>query len=542
MTERERALRTDFLALSENAQKLYIRLLTRRGPAIRRDKISYTEITDINEAAAVLVAEQFLIINPVLADPDQEIDSDSNTNILETLLSLLTKVELIACVKELCPEMAAQISGKRKPDIQSQIITSVKEARLQSWLYDHHHFYFPLRTEDFELYQLAFFGNLHQSLTEFVVEELGHIKYEPYNLCQETRYFQDRVELEQMQLYSQVSHLLELEHKDMPAETLFALYKELPDPATEHRSLGRRFDKICNLLGRQLERLEEYDLALEVYVGTKTPPARERMCRIWVKQGYLQLAIDQCEHMLARPYNEEEREFAHFFLSKLKPEDWLPQKKLQEQALKLIPRSTLTLPKSDQSVELTVAEALTKNEGDACWHCENLLWNTLFGLTYWQVIFAPVPGAFHNPFQSGPTDLHTPTFLSDRESEFQKVQNLLDDSNALHKHILDNFESKQNIANRFVPWKAIDRELLTIALERVPIEVLKSVFSRLWVDTRSNRSGFPDLIHFPSEGGFKLVEVKGPGDKLQKNQIRWLTYFLDNNIPCQVVDVVWQED
>ena len=36
-------------------------------------------------------------------------------------------------------------------------------------------------------------------------------------------------------------------------------------------------------------------------------------------------------------------------------------------------------------------------------------------------------------------------------------------------------------------------------------------------DLRNNCSGFPDLILF-RDGQYELVEVKGPGDRLQINQ------------------------
>lgn len=536
MTEREQALRTDFLALPENAQKLYVRLLTRRGPAIRRDKVAYAEIEDMEQASDTLLSTNFLQINPDARD------EEALGTQVEVLLPLLTKAELLQCIQQLCPSAFPMAKSQKKIEIQSLLLTNLAAEALLTWIYEHFQFYIPLRAEDFELYQLAFFGNQHQSLTEFVVEELGHIRYENYSLCEETRYFRERDELEQMYLYSQISQALEIDYRNMPTETLLQLFQELPRPSTDHHSLRRRFDKICNLLGRQLERLEAYDLALEVYTAIETPPARERMCRIWVKQEQFDLAINQCELMQSKPYNEEEREFAQFFLSKLKPEQWQPLRKEQEKILKLIPRDTLTLPKLDQPVELSVAQALIAKDEDLCWYCENTLWNALFGLTYWQVIFAPVTGAFHHPFQSGPADLHTPSFLTKRENYYQPIQDLFENPNALHQHILNNFDNKQNIANRFVAWKVLDREMLTTAFERLPVEVLKLVFARLWTDIKSNRSGFSDLIYFPADGGFELIEVKGPGDKLQKNQIRWLTYFKENNIPARVIDVVWQDD
>jgi hypothetical protein len=57
----------------------------------------------------------------------------------------------------------------------------------------------------------------------------------------------------------------------------------------------------------------------------------------------------------------------------------------------------------------------------------------------------------------------------------------------------------------------------------------------------ANRSGLPDLIQlWPGERRYRLIEVKGPGDRLQDNQIRWLSFCVAREIPVCVVKVSWQ--
>ncbi len=51
----------------------------------------------------------------------------------------------------------------------------------------------------------------------------------------------------------------------------------------------------------------------------------------------------------------------------------------------------------------------------------------------------------------------------------------------------------------------------------------------------------PDLIQFwPAEGRYRMIEVKGPGDRLQDNQRRWLDFFAAHDIPVSVCHVQWQ--
>jgi hypothetical protein len=47
----------------------------------------------------------------------------------------------------------------------------------------------------------------------------------------------------------------------------------------------------------------------------------------------------------------------------------------------------------------------------------------------------------------------------------------------------------------------------------------------LLLDIKANRAGMPDLIQFwPQDKTYRMIEVKGPGDRLQDNQLRWLEF------------------
>jgi hypothetical protein len=77
--------------------------------------------------------------------------------------------------------------------------------------------------------------------------------------------------------------------------------------------------------------------------------------------------------------------------------------------------------------------------------------------------------------------------------------------------------------------------LLQHALHCIPATHLEAIFRRLLLDVHGNRSGLPDLIQFwPDERRYRMVEVKGPGDRLQDNQIRWLDFCHARDIPVSV--------
>jgi hypothetical protein len=50
-----------------------------------------------------------------------------------------------------------------------------------------------------------------------------------------------------------------------------------------------------------------------------------------------------------------------------------------------------------------------------------------------------------------------------------------------------------------------------------------------------NRSGFPDLVQFwPDQNRYRMIEVKGPGDRLQDNQRRFLEFCVAHDMPVSV--------
>jgi len=115
------------------------------------------------------------------------------------------------------------------------------------------------------------------------------------------------------------------------------------------------------------------------------------------------------------------------------------------------------------------------------------------------------------------------------------------DTGQHHAAIRQRFAEKHGVQSPFVFWGAVTQELLDLSLACIPAAHLRRVFERLLRDLPGNRAGLPDLVRFwPAEQRYELVEVKGPGDHLQDNQIRWLEFFHAEGIPASVCHVQWQ--
>ena len=174
-------------------------------------------------------------------------------------------------------------------------------------------------------------------------------------------------------------------------------------------------------------------------------------------------------------------------------------------------------------------------------YVENHLMNALFGLAFWEQIFAPLPGCFHNAYQSGPTDMYEPGFRRRREAALRARLDQLA-AGELDRELGAAYRRYLGYQCRWVNWRRIDEDLVTLAAAIIPAGHLVAVWERMLFDPGENRRGFPDLIALGDKPGeYCLIEVKGPGDALQDSQKRWLRFFGQAGIPCSVAWVAWQD-
>jgi hypothetical protein len=145
-----------------------------------------------------------------------------------------------------------------------------------------------------------------------------------------------------------------------------------------------------------------------------------------------------------------------------------------------------------------------------------------------------VAGAFFHDFQHGPADLGSAHFFRRRQELFQECFAELE-SQAYQERMFKTFKDKAAIQSPFVNWNVLNERLLAWALACFPAEHLKRWFEWMVRDIAVNRAGFPDLVQFwPRERRYRLIEVKGPGDKLQDNQKRFLELCVAHRMPVAV--------
>ena len=371
LLESERDYLRRAFTLSVDAQRLYARLLTRKGPLIRIDSLCYREVFDVAGALAELEASALLQRDPPLP--------------ADQFLERLTRDELAALfpyIRVARKDLQVDTIAARYPDHHVREVVARR-----------HGMCVTLDGERLSLMQTLFFGESRADLSTFVLEDLGMWRFETYALDPGRRQFRDRPELDDFLAMSALRlplHRLEARWQhDVAVEVLAALWD-----IRERRALERVRGGLVNLLGRCAERAADYDVALSAYGRASRAPGRERRVRLLRRLGDHAAAAASLDAIERAPLSAGERYFAQQFR--------LPRRRTRRGPTERVQR--ICAPPTD-GVEAAALAALTRDGGDGR-HLENLASLGMLGLAFWDVIFAPVDGAFVNPYQDRPLDLY----------------------------------------------------------------------------------------------------------------------------------------
>lgn len=504
-------------ALPLCSRALLVRMVMRKGEFFRYAKLNYAEIGCPDVAAKPLVNLGWVTYNPELS--------------IDQLFGLLRKAEVVEA-------FGISTSGKlkRKSELLDDLRLEFNEERsLKQWTSGSEESVYKVNVTSLcERLRLMFFGNLYQDWSEFVLADLGIYRYEHVEFSETSRGFRSRQDIEDY------LHLHRCRERFKDGDDLDKILPDVPSSPYENIWLEGRRNKLLYRLAQQYERCGELKSALEIYRNCSYPGARLRSIRVLEKNEEPVTALTLSEKASIAPESESEQQALSRILPRLRRKVGYP--KIVSIKVKLVEEQLLTLPYPTiaDSVERIVQSHLS-HEDHPVFYVENALINSLFGLLCWPAIFAAIPGAFFHPFHHGPADLHSPDFYQKRRAIFEMCLSQLDDG-IYQQKIIQTFHDKSGIQSPFVFWNLLDEGLLMLALHCIPASHLRKYFERILCDISVNRSGLPDLIQFwPQEKRYRLLEVKGPGDRLQDNQTRWINYCIEHEMPVAVTYVQWRE-
>ena len=489
-----------YLEASSDAQRLFARLLTRKGPTFLTASLKYAEVSKLDLAISELSDLNLLrISSPVPGDQ---------------LLTLLTKAQILDYFA--LPKAVAKTS---KGDIVEYLLSGGSDLQIFQRCAKHTRWITVAAPDHWWLISTLYFGNSGQDWSTFVRRDLGQLAYE--NVALQSQQFETRQALQGHQeerFYSSLIYRLD----EFPFLADALLEKLASNVVTSQGSRSRRRLRQRSLLrlGKWAEKEKLLDFALAAYAGTDIPPARERRARILTKEKKVEEANAILKEMQNAPISATERLFVERFGNR--GGGYQP------------PTTIIEIEDTPESVEDFVLMELIQ-EGGWGVHSENLMLKTLTGLIYWPICFAPITGAFTNPFQSGPHDLFETDFFLQRMDAIVALEALVSSDADFVAHITRVATEKQGIANRLVSWGLLESIPVDEWLSAIPIAQLRQLSHFLIRNLSEYRRGFPDLFVCYESGRVEYVEVKGPTDQLQPQQRAWFEEFNRMNVPARVI-------
>lgn len=507
-TDTDRQWLNAWQSLSVDARRLFVRLLMRQGPWVRTDKLVYAEVPDVATALAELEHAGLVELNGE-APADRLLDLHS-----------------IDELGRFFPECARRLRPRRKTEWLVALLSAYTDSTLRRNLAINCGWVRLCCLDSLDRLKLLYFGSPDQDLSTFVLRDLGLVRHETYavdagqsvlvrpgvldrylEICAAARWL-ERLDTDES-VAGQLADMLRLR-----------LLEPLPLRAGE-----RRRSRLLNELGRWHERRGEIERALDCYAASSRHPARERQVRLLQAVGRAAEAKPLLDAMIAEPWCVEEEVFA----SRLVHGAHVNPPVVEERML--------PFPVERWTPGAIEAHALSELEREGAWglHLENVLPQLIAGLACWDVVFAPIEGAFTHPFQSAPHDLWWDDFAAPRSAQIDQAIAILSAADDPAACLLTRFDEKAGTACDLTNWRAITRTDLERVLRAMPQRLMTDLIRIVMTCPGRCRTGFPDLFVVHADGRCEFIEVKGPKDQLQPQQRVWLQRLKEHGIAARVL-------
>lgn len=460
----------NFDSLTEDAQCLYLRLVNRRGKFFFKETLIYKEIENFEEALNLLFTNGF-------ARSCKEED-------WEAVLDFLPKPKLLELAQK--SDLAFKKSWSRdrlREELRNTSFVYIPEIIVQN------------KTEELTYLLFLYFGKIQDNLSLYTLRDLGVRKvnkqksvFKPrFSTIDDARshYFFSRLwhDIESAPNIESWPLPLNPESSGLKEEVLLALYEK-------HR------------------KNQDYALALEVLKHSLSHPGRERRVRLLYQLDMKEDCLKELNEILEAPYTDSEYLFAEDFLAR----------KFQSRKRSILTETLRNARKIsiDESYfrhpEMGVQDFL-KEQGIQSLFIENYLWNTLFGLLFWEELFESDKTSLFNEFERVPQELLSKKFFEIHEIEINcKLDSLCLD------YLLNKYEEKKDTPNGIFGWHESIPETLALFFNHADRNSVRHMLVHMAMDFTHRCTGFPDLMAI-EESKIKFYEIKAEGDVLKQTQL-----------------------
>ena len=509
--DRHRQLVRDFRKLTLDEQRLYVRLVNRKGRVFHAGKLRYPEIGEMPPLLAALRAKGWLL-PPGPEHYDAVLNFLTRSEILATVIGIksgisrsLKKAELVDLARRHIDagDFMARVAGDR-------IVVQGHCLEIRYLLY-------------------LFFGRLQDGLSQFTMRDLGLVRVNDSRGSYEPRFS------EKAEAHAHFETALLLRDTERAADPeLDALARRLlalDEPDFE--SVAKARDKLCQRLGRRLEQAGREAPALDVYRAGESTACNERVVRLLLASDRRDEARVFLERCIAEPRNDEERLFAEDLYARK-----FDKKRTSTATDQLRAAEEIDLDESQMGAPERAAAAWFEARGQEAYRVENSLWRTMFGLLFWDELTAPADGGASSPFDFLPQSLCDGSFRQRNSQAIAAVHAAIATPGALKRRLLKSGTLHYGTANGIFRWRRQTLDAVFALAEHGSAEAIRQVLDGFIDAYLDSRYGYPDLM-LVDDDGIRFVEIKAEGDALRRNQLLRLEQLRAAGFRADVVRVRW---
>ncbi|MEM8709821.1 MAG: exonuclease domain-containing protein [Planctomycetota bacterium] len=507
-----------FRALPRKAQAVWARMASRKGFFFRTEQLRYEEIA---RAPHELVEPMDRLREAGFARPLEPSDcpaflrSQTKAFLIERLGRLhpaplfrasWTKARLIETASEfLSFEDLADADGQQPTWVQSQS----RPMAFQAFL---------------------FFGHYAEDLRAIALKDLGLLRTREGGGVATAR-FPTPQAAEAAFFYEESLHASK-HGAAAQIDALVASVESWPQPGSE--AVHGRRQKLLDRLGRGREAAGAEEEALRLYRASGSPWAREREVRIRFAAGDREWARTRLESMVEDPASDGECAFAADFYAR----KYGGQRTSAATDLLRAGR-TVVLDEIHRHEPESAAARHLEAGGARAFVAENRLWHTLFGLTFWDLLFGPEAQGFHGDFEHLPATLREGSLYRLHRARVESALSRLLYPSA-RSELIAEATAAAGPNGLFSPswFDAHDLELL---LDSDAAEGIVQLLRAMAMDYPAQRSGYPDLVAIES-GRASFLEVKAEGDAVRREQLVRLRQMRGLGLDASILNVGWRFD
>lgn len=487
----------EFESLDENSQCLLVRILNRKGHAIKTETLRYEEITDIPKALAALKQKGF--IGPVSKDFTAQ------------ALQCLTKPELIelsTLQQNELNESPLPNKSKNKAYWLNWIIHSIPHSQLsqhklmQALIVNY-------KGHIFDYLLFLYFGNLKGKLNQFSLRDMGIMGTRKQQVQEGVR-FSELSHAQSAFFYSIKNQEFQL----WTEEELIQQANKLDSFPIPQGPLGiKQFNSFSFRLGKSLLSTDQ-DLAIKLLEQSEDPLAIELRIREWYKQDQLDKVKKALNQIIDQPPSEHLLVFATDFLERKF------NKKRTSILTDMLRNGPVPISLDEafiNDVEMGVINHHKRNKLTAI-RTENQPWRALFTLTFWPELFDHPKTGLCSEFDYLPKVLKEDCFYQTIPDEISGRIQTFKNKELLKKWITQQWAKQYGKNNGIFHWQSNLLETLLTLIQHSPLDALLTHLLDMCKHYSELSDGYPDIVVI--DGGIlRFEEVKAPGDQLRRNQL-----------------------